>query len=354
MKTINLPIILALVIVVTHSQMSFNISAANYQVISGYWQLTIPVSGGVQPCTYNFQTIPATWIQNGNHLNIPLPATTVGGTWATKIIVTDALSNSLQRSLLININGGSIYIGDFPYNQTFNYSPTGAVTATPSTTTISTTSSGSSSSSSSSSAPNVNTFGNPTSVAGVIPLKSQGPGVNVVLPTSDQLDALINSGDVVTITQTAQSVIASTLSCTQKASYLYDFLGRIGSYITIKQSQASQIQSIITNSAQNAALLNSQIANYTNSITQLNLPNLESQLKAALASLQTAYNTFNAANVDLTPYNLNITANLQSINTLSQNLNTTNQQLAADNQNLANNQALIASLQQQLNAAKQN
>lgn len=77
-----------------------------------------------------------------------------------------------------------------------------------------------------------------------------------MLPTRNQLDSLIDSGDIVSITQIVQQVIASTLTCTQKSSYLYDFLGNIQSYISIKGSQAGQLKNIITNSQAKIALLN--------------------------------------------------------------------------------------------------
>lgn len=87
--------------------------------------------------------------------------------------------------------------------------------------------------------------GTATSTVGVIPLQASGTGVNMKLPTSSQLDALINGGDIVGIKQTVQSVITSTLSCVGKTQYLSDLLGRISSYIAIKNSQLSQLQNII-------------------------------------------------------------------------------------------------------------
>jgi len=86
----------------------------------------------VPPYSYTFQAYPDTWLQSGKNINIPLVETNPGGTWAIKAIVTDALGNKLQRSLVIKIsNGGNPLIGDYPYDQTFSFSSTGAVTSLP-------------------------------------------------------------------------------------------------------------------------------------------------------------------------------------------------------------------------------
>ena len=356
MRYLSVFIVLTLALSV-QTQMSFDLNNANYQAVSGFWQLTVPVIGGVNPLTYSYQALPATWIQSGNILNIPVAATALGGTWGIKVIVSDALGNSLRRSLLIKISGGAIYIGDYPYDQTFTFSSSGAATVSPSSSTIlssPTTTSSFSTSSSSSIVSNANTFGNPSSTAGVISLQASGTGSNTALPTSAQLDILINSGDMVSITQTVQQVIASTLSCTQKTGYLNDFLGRIQSYLTIKQAQAGNLNNIIlTNQAQIEVFTNS-INNYTRSIENLGIPTLQGQLASVLIRLQQAYDAFNAVNVDLTPYNLNVTANLQSVSKLSDNITKTTAQLKADNQSLSDTNALIETLKAQLIAAENN
>lgn len=356
MRYLSVFIVLVLAFSV-QGQMTFDLNNANYQAVSGFWQLTVPVIGGVNPVTYSYQALPATWIQSGNILNIPVAATALGGTWGIKVIVSDALGNSLRRSLLIKISGGAIYIGDYPYDQTFTFSSSGAATVSPASSTIlssPTTTSSFSTTSSSSIVSNANTFGNPSSTAGVISLQASGTGSNTALPTSAQLDILINSGDMVTITQTVQQVIASTLSCTQKTGYLNDFLGRIQSYLTIKQAQAGNLNNIIqTNQAQIEVLTN-QINNYTRSVENLGIPTLQGQLASVLIKLQQAYDAYNAVNVDLTPYNLNVTANLQSVSKLSDNITRTTAQLKADNQSLSDTNALIETLKAQLIAAENN
>jgi hypothetical protein len=113
MRYLSVLIVLVLAISV-QSQMSFDLNNANYQAVSGFWQLVVPVIGGVNPLTYSYQALPATWMQSDNILNIPVAATALGGTWGIKVVVSDALGNSLRRSLLIKISGGAIYIGDYP------------------------------------------------------------------------------------------------------------------------------------------------------------------------------------------------------------------------------------------------
>jgi len=356
MKYLSTLLILVLSISAVQSQMTFDLNSANYQVVSGFWELNVPVNGGVPPLTYSYQALPGTWLQNGNTLNIPLTATAIGGTWAVKVIVTDALNNKLQRTILIKISGGAIYLGDYSYDQTFTFTSTGA-TSIPSSSTVITSAVSSSSStvsSSSGSSNSATSFGSTPSTAGVIPLQSSSPGQNTPLPTSSQLDSLINSGDIVSITQTVQQVISSSLSCTQKSGYLNDFLGRIQSYITIKGSQADQLGNIISNTQAQINSLNAQIANFSISITNLGVPALQFRQSGVLSDLQKAYDQYNAANVDLTPYNLNISSNLQSVNNLTGQLKSTNGQIAADNQSLSDTESLIASLEQQLATAKQN
>lgn len=141
MKNLTFLAVLALTITLATSQMSFDLNSANYQSVSGFWDLSIPVLGGVNPLTYSFQSLPAIWMQSGNDLLIPTTATSMGGTWAVKVIVTDALKNSLQRSLLIKISGGAIYIGDYPYSQTFTFTASGAATVSPASSTLLTTAS---------------------------------------------------------------------------------------------------------------------------------------------------------------------------------------------------------------------
>lgn len=141
MRNLTLFAVFALTITLTCSQMSFDLNSASYQAVSGFWDLSIPVKGGISPLTYSFQGLPSLWYQQGNNLQIPTAATSLGGTWPIKVIVSDGLGNTLQRSLLIKISGGSIYIGDYPYDQTFTFTASGQATATPSSSTFLTTSS---------------------------------------------------------------------------------------------------------------------------------------------------------------------------------------------------------------------
>lgn len=338
--------LLALLIAVSLAQMSFDVNSASYQVVSGYWAVNVPVIGAIPPLVYNYQTLPAGWAQAQNTLQIPQAAAVLGGSWNLKVIVTDALQNKLQRTLVVKISEGAIFLGDYAYD--FLFASVSSTPPAPASNKITTQYSSSSSTNSATS------FGATPSTAGVISLQTSSPGANTPLPTSGQLDSLINSGDVVSIAQTVQQVIASTLTCTQKSGYLNDFLGRIQSYISIKQSQANQFDNIISNSQAQINAINAQITNFTTSISALGIPSLQVKQAGLLTDLQRAYDAFNAANVDLTPYNLNVTANLNSINNLSSTLRNTNAQQAADNQSLIDTDALIASLEKQLLEARNN
>jgi hypothetical protein len=89
MRYLSVLIVLVLAISV-QSQMSFDLNNANYQAVSGFWQLVVPVIGGVNPLTYSYQALPATWMQSDNILNIPVAATALGGTWGIMVVVSDA------------------------------------------------------------------------------------------------------------------------------------------------------------------------------------------------------------------------------------------------------------------------
>lgn len=135
MKNINLFLICALLGAVAFGQMTLNLTGATYEVGSGFYSLSIPVSGGVPPYTYNFQALPSTWVQVGSKLNIPSIETVPGGTWALKVIVTDSLGNKLKRSVIVKISsGGDPLLGDYSYDQTFSFSSSGQVTSIPTTT----------------------------------------------------------------------------------------------------------------------------------------------------------------------------------------------------------------------------
>ena len=122
MKNLSSCLLLALLVVLGSTQMSFNLNGATYEVSSGFYSLFIPVTGAVDPVSYTFQAFPITWTQVGNRINIPVAQTNPGGMWAIKVIVTDALGNRLQRSLVIKVsNGGDPLIGDYPYDQTFTF-----------------------------------------------------------------------------------------------------------------------------------------------------------------------------------------------------------------------------------------
>lgn len=292
MRNLRFFAVLALTLTLAYSQMSFDLNSASYQSVGGFWDLNIPVKGGVSPLRYNFQELPSLWYQQDNNLQIPSAFATVGGTRAIKVIVSDGLGNTLRRSLLIKISGGSIYIGDYPYDQTFSFTDSGQATVSPSSSTFLTSSitrDTQSSTVSDSVVGDANSFGKFSSTAGVTNLQVSGKGANTALPTDSQLDTLINSGDSVSITQTVQRVISSSLSCTQKTGYLNDFLGRINSYIAIKQTVANQLNNIIVTNQNQITSLNNQIANYTASINNLGIPALQGQLTNILFSLQLAY-----------------------------------------------------------------
>lgn len=272
MKSFTLVLLCAVLAALAQSQMTFNLNGASYQIVSGYYSLQIPVNGGVPPLTYNFQAFPSTWLQSGNNINIPSAESITGGTWAIKVIVTDALGNRLRRSLVIKIsNGGDPLIGDYSYDQTFTFTSEGQITSIPTSTAIvsssstsstfssssfssSSGSSGSSGSGSSGSAGSSGLgsagssgigFGSASSTTGVVNLQASGTGISTSLPSNSELDTIINSGDIVTIRLTIQRVIASTLSCSAKSQYLSDFLGRIETFIAIKASQVTQLSNFV-------------------------------------------------------------------------------------------------------------
>ena len=75
---LNLTILLAFAVIVS-SQISIDLNAANYQVRDGFWNVNIPVKGGIAPFVYSYQNIQTSWKQQGNAILIPLAIAELGG-----------------------------------------------------------------------------------------------------------------------------------------------------------------------------------------------------------------------------------------------------------------------------------
>jgi hypothetical protein len=65
--------------ILVSSQILIDLNAANYQVKDGFWNVNIPVKGGVGPYIYTFQNYMSSWKQQGNAILIPIAAAEIGG-----------------------------------------------------------------------------------------------------------------------------------------------------------------------------------------------------------------------------------------------------------------------------------
>ncbi len=126
--------------------------------------------------------------------------------------------------MFFKFSGSGLFLGDYPYDYNFQSS-----------------SSSSSSSSASSGTYVQNSESLRTEVVNTKILRSEFD----VLPSYGDLDKIIDTADVVLITKTIQSVIQSNLNCLAKMGYLSDFLGKIESYISIKNFRAKDLTDII-------------------------------------------------------------------------------------------------------------
>ena len=133
MKSLLRIVVLMIISMMVASQLSIDLNGASYIVKEGFWHVDIPIKGGASPYIYTYQSYLSSWKQVGNLILIPAAAAEIGGEWVLRLIVTDALRNRLQRTILIKILGGGVYLGDYNYDQIVNLSSTNI---TPGTSTL--------------------------------------------------------------------------------------------------------------------------------------------------------------------------------------------------------------------------
>lgn len=274
--------------------MEFDINNAKYRRGTEFWTVDIPITGFSGEYTLSYENLPTGWSTSGKSLTIPSAVTKINADYPLRVNVRTSSETILSRTLLFKFSGSGLFLGDYPYDYTFNSNSRNSGSIH---------SSGSSFSSSSSSGSYVTTS-EPltTQVVSTRILRSEFD----VLPSYSDLDKIIDAADVVLITKTIQSVIQSNLNCLAKIGYLSDFLGKIESYIVIKGFRAEDLAEIIAGARAEILRLEQRINEYQDDIAGLGIPALKIELSRSLARLEAAYAAFNAANVDIGPFNIRI------------------------------------------------
>lgn len=122
------------------------------------------------------------------------------------------------------------------------------------------------------------------------------------VPSSLELDELINSADSVGLLKTVQSLISNdSIPCGDALAYLLELLGRIRCAIEKKQFGVDQLRVIIDGAKQEIARLNSEIQKLQDAITDLWLDELNDKLAQLIADLEDYYNQFNAVEAQIAP-----------------------------------------------------
>lgn len=240
--------------------------------------------------------MPTGWSNQGNNIRIPSSLVSHGGNYPIRTTVTDSLGAKIQRAILFKVSTNGVSLGDFSYNTNFEVDyPSYRF---PSSSLVRLNRFGASRS-------NINlNSGLRSSILGSSYLRNEYS----VLPSYLALDKIIASGDVVSITKTIQSIIASDIACDKKIGYLSDFLGRIESFIEINLFNADQLRAIIKAATDEIANLKLQINGLLGDIDGLFIADLKIDLNRALARLEAAYAAFNSANTDTTEFKLRIVA----------------------------------------------
>lgn len=106
------------------------------------------------------------------------------------------------------------------------------------------------------------------------------------VPSSHELDELVNGADSVGLLQTVQTLVSNdAIPCGQALNYLLELLGRIRAAIQKKQFGADQLKVIIDAAKVEIARLNKEIQNREQAITDLWLDELNDKLAHVLNDL---------------------------------------------------------------------
>jgi len=254
---------------------SFDINNAKYKRGTDFWTVDIPLLNYTSSYLIAFESLPTGWTMSGNSLLIPTAVTKYDGNYPLKVSVQGAAGILLRRTLLFKVSGSGLYLGDYPYDYTFQTA--GSTLQSPSTL------QGNFTGAYIQNGEGVTSLAINSSISGS--LRTQYSN----LPSDSDLDKIIDSADIVLITKTIQAVISSNLNCLAKMGYLSDFLGKINSYITIKGFRASDLLDIIKTANQTIITLQANINLYLGQIDGLKITSLKLQLNQALANLDAAY-----------------------------------------------------------------
>ena len=175
------------------------------------------------------------------------------------------------------------------------------------------------------------------------------------VPSSYELDELINAADSVGILRTIQSLVSNdSIPCDQALAYLLELLGRIRAAIEKKQFGADQLKVIIEGAKVEIARLNKLIAGLEDDIKNLWLDELNDKLAGLIKDLEGYYNQFNHVESQIAPNEAKVAGYQKEIDNLRRNNDEERNRIANDRLKLTAAENLIRDLKRQLAAAEEN
>lgn len=122
------------------------------------------------------------------------------------------------------------------------------------------------------------------------------------VPSSYELDEIINAADSVGLLKTIQSLVSNdSIPCDQALAYLLELLGRVRAAVEKKQFGADQLKVIIDGAKVEIARLNKQITGLQGDIKDLWLDELNDNLAGSIIFLEDYYNQFNHIEAQIAP-----------------------------------------------------
>ena len=173
------------------------------------------------------------------------------------------------------------------------------------------------------------------------------------LPSTNELDQVINSADSLAILKTIQTLVSNdAIPCGQIVSYLLEMSGRIRAAIQKKQFAADQLRVIIDAARAEIARLESEITRLENQRASLWLDEMRDQLKDFIAQLEPLYKQFNEVESQIAPNEARVAGFEREIEILQKSNDEERNRINNDNLKLIETQARIRDLQNQLNTAR--
>lgn len=173
------------------------------------------------------------------------------------------------------------------------------------------------------------------------------------LPSTTELDQIINSADSVAILKTIQTLVSNdAIPCSQIVSYLLELLGRIRAAVQKKQFAADQLKIIIDGAKAEITRLQAEIDRLQNQRNDLWLDEMRAQLKDLVGQLEPLYKQYNEVQSQIAPNEARVAGFEKEISILQKANDDERNRLTNDRLKLTETEARIRDLQNQLNSAR--